>query len=131
MEQAFIDLERRSRDGGAERFDRRTLASLSQDVYVAETPAGAIVGVVAVGYLRSLREGRHTAVLETARVAPDTGPLLEALLDLAEERARRRGCRHVRAWPDADDAALRVALAGRGWCGADTLLGTVPCESIS
>ncbi len=118
-------------DGRAERFDRRTLAGLSQDVYVAEAPGGDIVGVVAVGYLRSLREGRHTAVLETARVAPGTGSLLEALLDLAEDRARRRGCRQVRAWPDAGEAVLRAALAGRGWCSADALVAMVECESIS
>jgi L-amino acid N-acyltransferase YncA len=107
----------------AERFDRRTLADLGHDVYVAEAPDGALVGVVAVGYVRSLQQGRHTAVLDTARVEPGNGALLEALLDLAEERARRRGCRQVRAWPGPEDDGLRAALATRGWRGGDILIG--------
>jgi hypothetical protein len=55
-------------------------------------------------------------VLDTARAAPGEGrPLLEALLDVAEERARRRGCRQVRAWLGCDDGPLRAALTSRGW----------------
>jgi N-acetylglutamate synthase-like GNAT family acetyltransferase len=100
----------------AERFDRRTLADLGQDVYVAEAPDGALVGVVAVAYVRSLRGGRFAGVLDTARAAAGAAPaLLEALLDVAEERARRRGCRRVRAWLGPDDRMLRAALASRGW----------------
>lgn len=99
-----------------ERFDRRTLADLGHDVYVAEAPGGALVGVVVVAYVRSLRAGRFAAVLDTARAAPGGGqPLLDALLDVAEERARRRGCRRVRAWLGRDDDALRTVLASRGW----------------
>lgn len=115
-----------SADARAERFHRRTLADLAHDVYVAEGPDGALVGVVAVGYVRSLEQGRHTAVLDTARVDPETGQLLDALLDLAEARARRRGCRQVRAWPGPHDTALRVALAARGWRGGDILIGELP-----
>jgi hypothetical protein len=100
----------------AERFDRRTLADLSHDVYVAEAPGGKIVGVVAVAYVRSLAGGRFAAVLDTARIAPGPGDaLLDALLDVAEKRALRRGCRQVRAWLGPDDGALRAALASRGW----------------
>jgi hypothetical protein len=104
------------------RARRRTLADLSHDVYVAETPAGELVGVVAVAYVRSLRAGRFAAVLDTARAVPDSGrPLLDALLDLAEERARRRGCRQVRAWLGPEDEVLRGALASRGWCVEESL----------
>jgi L-amino acid N-acyltransferase YncA len=100
----------------AERFDRRTLADLGQDVYVAEAPDGELVGVVAVAYVRSLRAGRFAAVLDTARAAAGVErTLLDALLDVAEERARRRGCRQVRAWLAPDDSALRAALTSRGW----------------
>lgn len=126
------DLERlRGLIGGrgeprAERFDRRTLADLSQDVYVAETPGGEIVGVVSVAYVRSLAGGRFAAVLDTARIA--AGPraaLLDALLDIAEERARRRGCRQVRAWLGPADGALRAALASRGWTLDESLTGAL------
>ena len=107
-------------DGGLRRarFDRRTLADLAQDVYVAERPGGELVGVVAVAYLRSLRGGRFAAVLDTARA--HTG-LLDRLIAFAEERARRRGCRQVRAWVDPGDGALRAALLSRGWRLADAL----------
>lgn len=107
----------------AERFDRRTLADPKQDVYVAESASGTIVGVVAVGYVRSLHEGRHLAVLDAARIAPDAAPVLDALLDLAEARARQRGCRRVHAWPAADDGALRTALLSRGWSVAEDVRG--------
>jgi hypothetical protein len=109
-----------------ERFDRRTLADLAQDVYVAEAPGGEIVGVVAVAYVRSLAGGRFAAVLDTARTAAGPGaPLLDALLDVAEERARRRGCRQVRAWLGPGDGALRATLAARGWRVEESLTGTL------
>ena len=103
------------------RFDRRTLSGLGQDVYVAERPGGELVGVVAVAYLRSLRSGRFAAVLDTARIHATGGPLLDHLIAFAEERARRRGCRQVRAWVDPDDDTLRAALLSRGWQVAGTL----------
>jgi L-amino acid N-acyltransferase YncA len=126
------DLERlRELIGGraeprAERFARRTLADLSQDVYVAEAPGGEIVGVVSVAYVRSLAGGRFAAVLDTARIAGGPrGALLDALLDVAEERARRRGCRQVRAWLGPADAMLRAALASRGWTLDESLTGAL------
>jgi hypothetical protein len=114
----------------AERFDRRTLADLGHDVYVAEAPGGELVGVVVVAYVRSLRAGRFAAVLDMARATPDGGrPLLDALLDLAEERARRRGCRHVRAWLGHDDGALRAALTSRGWQMEESLERALASEA--
>jgi hypothetical protein len=118
---ALLPVADRERD----RFDRRTLAGLAQDVYVAEAPGGTIVGIVAIGYLRSLRDRRWDAVLDTACTAAGEGPLLDALLDLAEERARRRGCHRVRAWPAHDDRSLRRALAARGWQGDEMLVGAL------
>lgn len=104
------------------RFDRRTLSDMAQDVYVAEAPGGEVVGVVAVAYLRSLRAGRFAAVLDTARAqAGPRQPLLDRLIAFAEERARRRGCRQVRAWVDPGDGALRAALLSRGWQLGDAL----------
>ena len=98
-----------------ERFDRRTLASLAGDVYVAEDAEGAIVGIVSVAYLRSVTEGRFAAVLDAARAAADSPPLLDRLIAFAEARARRRGCRQLAAMPAPGDTALRTALASRGW----------------
>jgi N-acetylglutamate synthase-like GNAT family acetyltransferase len=98
-----------------ERFDRRTLASLAGDLYVAEDGEGAIVGLVSVAYVRSIAEGRFAAVLDAARTASDSPPLLDRLIAFAEARARRRGCRRLAAWVDPADAALRAALESRGY----------------
>src|SRR5262245_41575946 len=81
-----------------ERFDRRTLATLTGDVYVAEDAGGDIVGVVAVMYLRSLAAGRFEAVLDAALVRDGAAGLLDDLVAFAEARARRRGCRRLAAW---------------------------------
>ena len=105
---------------GRERFDRRTLASLAGDVYVAEDAAGGIVGVVSVAYLRSLTEGRYRAILDAARA--DSPPLLDRLIAFAETRARRRGCRRLAAMLGPDDRALRTALESRGWGSGDVLV---------
>lgn len=112
-----------SGDARTERFGRRTLADLSHDVYVAEATDGALVGVVTIGYVRALGQGRYVAVLDTARAEPGASGVMAALLDLAETRARRRGCLHLRAWPGPDDHALRAALTARGWRGGDILIG--------
>jgi len=98
------------------RFDRRLLADLGSDVYLAEDEGGGIVGVVAVAYVRSLAAGAGAAVLDTARAAGSEASLvLAGLVHFAEERARRRGCRTMRAWPAPDDVALRDVLAARGY----------------
>jgi hypothetical protein len=110
-------------DGGRrERFDRRTLASLASDVYVAEDARGAIVGIVSVAYLRSLAEGRFAAVLDAARAAADSPPLLDRLIAFAEARARRRGCRRLAACIGPGDGALRAALESRGYGSGDLLV---------
>jgi hypothetical protein len=95
------------------------LADLGMDVYVAEDATGAIVGVVAVAYYRSLMQGGQSAVLDGARAA--SAPVLEALLAFAEERARRRGCQRLAAPVDAD-AALRAALTARGYRAGELLV---------
>lgn len=98
-----------------ERFDRRTLATLGGDVYVAEDAGGEIVGVVAVVYLRSLAAGRFDAVLDTALVRGSAAGLLDELVAFAETRARRRGCRRLAAWPGGADAGLWAVLESRGY----------------
>jgi hypothetical protein len=106
-----------------ERYLRRQLDDLGSDVYVAEAEGGAIVGVVAIAYLRSLRRGRWSAVLDAAR-APDESsvPLLDGLIAFAEDRARRRGCRELSAWIEPDDGALRAALVSRGYRSGERLV---------
>ena len=99
---------------GLERLYRRILADLGMDVYVAEDPAGEIVGVVSVAYRRSLMRGGRSAILDGARVGHAPG-VLEGLVAFAEERARRRGCRRLGAWVGTEDAALRATLVARGY----------------
>jgi hypothetical protein len=120
-------------NGARERFDRRTFASLAGDVYVAEDGEGAIVGIVSVAYLRSLREGRLAAVLDAARAREDSAALLDRLIAFAEIRARRRGCRSLAAWIDPRDVALQAALQSRGYRTGILLVGDLagggPAES--
>ncbi|HZP42374.1 MAG TPA: hypothetical protein VFD84_12830 [Candidatus Binatia bacterium] len=97
---------------GFGRVYRRVLRDLGTDVYVAEDAGGAIVGLVAVVYARSLVRGGASALLDGARAA--ARPVLDGLVAFAEERARRRGCRRLEAFV-GDDAELRAALVGRGW----------------
>jgi len=109
------------------RFGRRLVADLGHDVHVAEDGAGTLVGVVAVAYVRSLAAGRWTALLDVARVRDGAEPAaLSALLDLAEARARRRGCVELRAWLSPDDPPLRALLCARGWQAAAALLTALP-----
>ncbi|MCW5893511.1 MAG: NAD-glutamate dehydrogenase [bacterium] len=79
--------------GRDRRFFRRLLADLGADVYVAEDAAGALVGVVAVAYVRSLAAGRTAALLDAACLRPGVDEaVLDGLLAVAATRARRRGC---------------------------------------
>jgi len=113
-------------------FDRRLLADLGTDVYVAEDEGGAIVGVVAVAYVRSLAAGAAAAVLDTARAAGSEAPLVLAeLVRFAEERARRRGCRTMRAWPAPDDVALRSVLEARGYDAGIGLVAELSSERVA
>jgi GNAT superfamily N-acetyltransferase len=110
-----------------EKFGRRVLADLGADVYVAEEPDGEIVGVVSLVYARSLVRGGLSAVLDGARARrPPARPLIEGLVAFAEERARRRGCRRLTAWVDADDTELRAALLARGYRAGDLLVAELP-----
>ncbi|HEV7733649.1 MAG TPA: GNAT family N-acetyltransferase [Candidatus Binatia bacterium] len=105
-----------------ERQLRRQLDDLGSDVYVAEAEGGEIVGVVAIAYLRSLRQGRWSAVLDAARSPGEAGaPLLDQLIAFAEERARKRGCRRLSAWIEPDDGALRAALTSRGYHAGEVM----------
>ena len=105
------------------RFFRRLLADLGNDLYVAEDARGEIVGLVAVTYARSLVRGGRSALLDGVRACGEpAGPLLEGLLLVAEERARRRGCRRLTAWVDPGDVTLRAALLARGYRAEELLV---------
>ena len=112
--------------GSSERLDRswrRLLADLGADIYVAEDPGGEIVGVVSLVYARSLVRGGVSATLDGVRARHESAaPVLEGLVAFAEERARRRGCRRLTAWVDADDPALRAALLARGYRSGELLV---------
>jgi len=114
-----------------ERGLRRILADLGTDVYVAEDGAGTIVGIVAVAYARSLVRGGLQAMLDGARTrSRPAGPVLTGLVALAEERARRRGCRRLAAWVDAGEEDLRAALLARGYRPGELLVtDLVPGEA--
>jgi hypothetical protein len=106
-----------------ERVWRRVVRNLGSDVYVAEDPAGEIVGVVSLVYARSLMRGGLSATLDGVRARREpTQPVIEGLVAFAEERARRRGCRRLAAWVDAGDAALRAALLARGYRSGELLV---------
>jgi GNAT superfamily N-acetyltransferase len=110
-------------DGLPPKFFRRLINDLGADVYVAEDPGGAIVGLVSVAYARSLVRGGASALLDGVRAAREpAGPLLEGLIAFAEDRARRRGCRRLAAWVEPGDGALRAALLARGYQAGELLL---------
>jgi hypothetical protein len=99
---------------------RRVVGDLRVDVYVAEDGGGTVVGVVAVTYARSLFRGGMGAVLDGVRARPPAGAeAVAGLVAFAEERARRRGCRRLTAWPDPADGALRAALVARGYAAGE------------
>jgi hypothetical protein len=105
------------------RVFRRMVADLGRDLYVAEDPAGEIVGVVSVVYARSLAGGGTVAVLDGIRARATPAPeLLAGLVAFAEERARRRGCRWLGAALGAGDADLRATLLGRGYRAGELLV---------
>ena len=103
-----------------ERFYRRILADLGMDVYVAEDPEGAIVGVVSLAYRRSLVRGGVSAFLDGVRTR-EAPAVLEGLVAFAEERARRRGCCRLAAWVETGDGELRAALIARGYRAGELL----------
>jgi hypothetical protein len=107
------------------RFDRRLMADLGSDVYVAETSASRVVGVLAVSYVRSLAAGRFVALLDTLCAEPDHAALLGPMLAFAEARARRRGCRELIARPGLEVAA-GAALEANGWARRATLTRVLP-----
>jgi len=100
----------------ARRRFRKLLSSLTQDLYLAES-GSSLHGLVLVTYVREI-DGGATALVRELVVSPG-GPrgVLAALLDCAEERARRRGA----AWIEFSGEGLsncveaKTELAGRGY----------------
>lgn len=116
--------------GSEERRCRRLLGDPTGDVYVAEAPGGRLVGVVAIAYARSLVRDGWTAVLDGVRQdATAAEPLLDPLIALAEDRARRRACRRIVAWVEPGDAPLRAALEARAYRGATLLVAELDGEA--
>lgn len=99
---------------------RRLVSDLGADLYVAvddERP----VGFVHVTYARQLATAAR-ARIEALVVTPQarrrgTG---SALLALAVERARRRGCERIDV-ADPPSPEARAFLAARGWPQGDTI----------
>jgi hypothetical protein len=96
---------------------RRVLKTLTADVYVLDRDR-RIDGVVAVFYRRSLRQGGLVATIDALETFAndsdgDGASDLDALLDHALDRARRRGCVAVDAATDVEP--LQRALAVRGF----------------
>ncbi|MFN8545185.1 MAG: hypothetical protein U0807_13400 [Candidatus Binatia bacterium] len=113
----------RAPGGASERRCRRLLGGLGADVYLAESSRGDLIGLVSLAYARSLVRDGLAAVLDGvhARQEP-AAPLLDGLIAFAEERARRRGCRHVLAWVEPGDTALVAALRARAYRGREILV---------
>jgi hypothetical protein len=94
---------------------RRVLKTLAADVYVIDRDR-RIDGVVAVFYRRSVRAGGLVAMIDALETfAGDDGEEnggragdLDALLEHAIERARKRGC--VAVCAEAAEATLATAL---------------------
>lgn len=105
-------LGRSGEDAREQRFFQRIARDASVDLYVAEDDGGAIVGVVALAYARSLASGGRAATLEVAR--QPLAAVVDGLVDFAAERARRRGCRAIACIGPADPE-LRAALLARGF----------------
>jgi GNAT superfamily N-acetyltransferase len=106
-----------------ERGFRRLVADLGSDLYVAEDAEGEVLAVTFVVYARSLARHGPSALLDGARLRDGADPaVLDGLVALAEERARRRGCRRLAAWVDADDGVLRAALHARGYRPGELLV---------
>jgi len=125
-----LELLGRSAGGAGERRCRRQLADRTGDIYVAEAPGGRLVAVVAIAYARSIVRDGWAAVLDGVRQdAQAAEPLLDPLIALAEERARRRGCHRVLAWVDPADAPLRAALVARAYRGTELLVAELGGEA--
>lgn len=94
---------------------RRLLGSLQCDVHVLDGPGGPL-GVVAVGYRRSVAEGGLVATVDLLCLlgggGGDPGAALETLTVCAFERARRRGCVAIEIeFPEGLGAEARARVA--------------------
>ncbi len=94
---------------------RNLVADLGADLYVA-TARERPVGFVHVAYDRDLLLGQRARILALLGDSPET---MRSLLDLARNRADRRGCRDLRVVPGSwvPDVATVAAMAG--WNAAD------------
>jgi hypothetical protein len=99
---------------GRVRALRRLLKTLVADVYV-RVANDDINGCVAILYRRSLQNGGLTATIDTL-ISTEAGTsgdqARQELLDLALQRARRRGCVAVDCATDDPELAGAIAATG-------------------
>lgn len=115
--------------GSFRRLFARVVKDLRGELYVAEEPGGAIVGLVVVRYGRSLVRGGLTAELDGVRTGPAAADAVRAeLLAFAEARARRRGCRRLSAAVDAGDVEVRATLLARGYRAGEHMVCELAAE---
>ena len=85
-------------DRAARKRFRRLVATLREDLYVAEREGDeALVGLVVVAYVRGL--GPATAIVRDLHGSTD---VTDALLACAERHASARGCTRLEVQVDAD-----------------------------
>ena len=93
------------------RYWRRLASDPRLDFYIAEQ-AGAVQGMLLVCYVRTLGSPGWQALLDLI-VRPAAAPdIVQALLDFAKARARRRGCQQLLV---QSDRAARQLLTQNGF----------------
>jgi hypothetical protein len=107
------------------RFAARTLGALAGDVYVAQEGQGPLRGIVVLGYVRSLADGRWVAILDGVWSAPGWEAVLGPLVTHAEARARQRGCRRIVVASETVPEPVRALLACRAYTERPALVGTL------
>lgn len=99
------------------RYWRRLASDPRLDFYIAEQ-AGAVQGMLLVCYVRTLGSPGWQALLDLI-VRPAAAPdIVQALLDFAKARARRRGCQQLLV---QSDRAARQLLTQNGFAATGPL----------
>jgi hypothetical protein len=103
---------------------RRVVDDVTYDLFVATDAVGGLVGVLAIGYTRTLAHGFQTAVVDTLMARDEAPDLVAALLTFGETRARQRGCREFLVRGSAVRSATAAVLVAAGYRSED---GMVRC----
>ena len=97
------------------RLMRRLVEDVTSDLFVAFDAMGDVIGVLAIGYRRSLAYGGQVATVDTLALSGVVEGLRSALLTFAETRARGRGCRAIVVSVGVARAADGGELLARGY----------------